>query len=320
MKPDESLAAKALKSISSHMDYELLVSRPGITEPDSDFIWASTFKAPMGVSFIRDKIYFNLFLPEGSDSDGDKKLFLKRVGAKFQDELWQVRRSMDQVTGNYGPALKLAVSNFKSLVIDYSYIKKGRSYVHFIFNDAELERVSESLLSIANQLDGLRVEYLKKTRGEMTAFSVVDESDELSAVTIEINPPNGGRSMKSSDAEISFVMGNVLEDGVKTVGTGSVDRIPGIMMPENVSEIQDGLLSFDTCNPIIVRLVESMATEFIVVYGFYGAVVNGEISLTINVPTQQTPALLRILKVMSENDELWGVKLKEVAYFKDLIR
>ena len=320
MKPGESFALMALKKVSSLMDYEMLVSRPGISEPDSNFIWASTFRAPIGVSFIRENVFFNLFLPEGSENEGDKKLFLNRVGAKFQDDLWQVRRSMDQVKGVYGATLKIAVSNFKSVVLDYSYIKRGRTYAHLVFNEADLSSISDGLLSSRGQENGLRVEYLKKTSGEITVFKVVEDEDQVSAVTIEASYDGvESQSAGNGNEEMFFIMGNVLEKGVKTVGKLGKNGIPELLMPEDVTEMEGSLVSFSSCNQLIVDLVELMASDYIVVYGFYGSVSNHTINLTINVPSQQTPSLLKNIGQLIKSSGSWKVKLSEIIFFKDLI-
>ncbi|AKA47985.1 hypothetical protein IX51_01520 [uncultured archaeon] len=319
MKPDESPALKALKNISCLMNFEMLVSRPGISEPDSDFIWASTFKAPIGLSFVRDDIFFNLFLPEGSESDGDKKLFLKRVGAKFQDDLWQVRRSMDQMKGPYGQGLRVVVANFRTLVIDYAYIKNGRIYVHFTFNEAELDDISSVLLSVSGQLEGLRVEYMKRIDGDITLFKGIDEIDDVSTITIEATPTGSSASMRTRYGEIFFVLGNIRENGVKAIGRSPVNAIPDIIRPEDVNDMGGGLFSFSSGNRLINKLAESMASDYVVLYGFYGSTVNSTINLVINVPRQQTAAVMRILNNAVKDEADWKVKLKEITFFKDLI-
>lgn len=319
MKPEESFASIALKNVSKIMDYELLVSRPGASEPDSNFIWASTFRAPVGVSFVRENVYFNLFLPEGSENEGDKKIFLNRVGAKFRDGLWQVRRSMEQFNGLYGPPMKMAVTSFRTLILDYTYISNGRSYAHFTFNEADLDNISTALLSVTNLVEGLQVEYLKKIKDEVTVFKVINEDDKVSTLTLEASHNDFSDSSQQLEDEVFFILSNVLEKGVKTVGKASKNAIPEILMPTDVKEVDGGIVSFDSRNKLLVNLVELMASSYIVVYGFYGSAVNGDINLAINVPTQQTSALMRILRQLIQDTESWSIKLKEITYFKDLL-
>lgn len=321
MKPEESFASRALRNVSKLMDYEVLVSRPGVSEPDSNFIWASTFRAPIGVSFVGESVYFNLFLPEGSEHEGDKKLFLSRVGAKFLDGLWQVRRSMDQVGWTYGPALKMAVTSFRSVILDYTYISKGRTFAHFTFNEMDLDDISETLLMVSNQLDGLRVEYLKKIRGEITVFKVINENEEVSTLTLEaFKDGHKNSDGHARDDGMFFVLGNILDKGVKTVGRASKNSIPEILKPSGVVQMGEELVSFNSGNQFLTNLVELMASNYIVVYGFYGSALNDSINLAINVPTQQTSALMRILRMLIEDTESWSIKLKEIVYFKDLIK
>ena len=121
MKLTGSITCRTLREICRVMDHEALLSRPGIGEPDSNFIWGSTFWAPIGISFIGENVFFNLLLPKGSENIPDKKMFLNRVEAKFYDDVWQVRRNIDQIKGAYGLPLKAAVAGAKSLTISNSY-------------------------------------------------------------------------------------------------------------------------------------------------------------------------------------------------------
>lgn len=318
MLSEESFASRALKNVSTLMDYEILVSRPGISEPDSNFIWASTFRAPIGVSIVRDEVFFNLFLPAGSENEGDKKLFLNRVGAKFQDDLWQVRRSMSQVSGNYGPAMKLALSLFKSAMVDYSYISNGRTYTHMVFNRDDLQGVSRALLSIPDQVEDLRIEYMKKTGREFTVFRAIDEKEEVSSVTIEASQSDSPPPEGEGDP-MFFLMGNILEKGVKTVGKVPGSGVPEILCPREPVQFGNSLVSFSSCNQFLMSLVELMAREYVVIYGFCGSASGNSINLTINLPSRQVPALLRILRKASSNSGEWQLNLNEVIAFSDLM-
>ena len=69
MKLTESIAGRTLQKICWVMNHEILISRPGTGEPDTDFIWGSTFRAPIGISFIGENVFFN-FVSEKSPSGG----------------------------------------------------------------------------------------------------------------------------------------------------------------------------------------------------------------------------------------------------------
>ncbi|WMT45588.1 MAG: hypothetical protein RE469_05165 [Cuniculiplasma divulgatum] len=58
--------------------------------------------------------------------------------AKFQDGLWQVRGNVSELSTVHENVLNLAVSGFQSVVLNYSFIEKGRYFLHFIFNSQEL--------------------------------------------------------------------------------------------------------------------------------------------------------------------------------------
>lgn len=317
MKREESIAVRSLKSISSAMDYELLVSRHGITEPDTDFIWASSFKAPIGVSLIEESLYFNLFLPKEAENDGDKKIFLKRVGAKLQDDLWQVHREMGEVTGNYGPPMQMAVTIFRSTLLDYMYIKNGRGFAHFVFNGAELEDISSTLLSVSGQVEGFRVEYLRRMGDGITLFRAIEESDKVSTLTVEISPL-GASSSDPEEKETFFAMANVLKEGIKSVGILSGENFPEILAAYDVTRIEGYVRSFKCRNSFLTDLVDMLAKEFIICYGFYGSASNSRISLAMNVPTQQITSVMKILGVVSGKQESWKMKLVEITRFRDI--
>lgn len=315
MIPKESYAYHALKQVSRTVDYEMLTSRPGISEPDSNFIWASTFKAPIGISFIRDDVYFNLLLPKGSENENDKKIFLNRVGARYKDELWQVRRSMAQMDSAYGQNLKLAVSSLNSVVLDYAYIERGRAYAHLVFNSTELPAISQGILSTRSRESGVRVEYLRRTVGDNTVFRVIDRHEEVSAVTIEAVRNSGEQYEHQEGDPAYFLLGNVLDGGLRTICLPGKDGIPSILEPDGVTRIDDNSFSFVSRNQLIMDAVELMAEEFIVVYGSYGSSNEDTLTLTINIPSKQTPSLLKVLERLVDKSGSWKITLKEVMKF-----
>lgn len=82
-----TMASEILDRVSGIMNYELMISTAGIREADSNFMWAATFRAPVGINFIHNDVSINLFLPEGSENQKDVNLFFNRMGAKLQDGL-----------------------------------------------------------------------------------------------------------------------------------------------------------------------------------------------------------------------------------------
>lgn len=317
MIPEKSLAFNALAKASTLMDYEMLVSRPGMSEPDSHFVWASTFRAPIGVSFIRENVYFNLFLPGGSENETDKKLFLNRVGAKFKDDAWQVSRSMEQMNGIYGNALKLAVSNYRSVILDNAYIKNGRTYAHLIFNSADIGNISRGLLANYGRGDGLRIEHLKATAGKKLIFSASGQDEKVMAVTVEVTGNGQNTSKETRETGTTFIMGNILENGVKSICNKDGGRPPAVLLPEEIEEISDSMFRFSSKNSFVVNLVEFLAEENVVVYGYYGTASGNSFTLSINIPSQQRAALFRTLGRLNEMEGQWKVVLKEVICFKD---
>ncbi len=319
MKRDRSFAAGALRQVSDLMDYELLVSRPGIKDKDTNFIWAASFRAPIGVSFTGKNVFFNLFLPEGADKDPEKKLFLNRVGAKFEDDLWQVRRSMDEVTGTYGPALKVVVSNFKSVMLDYTYILKGRFYAHFVFNEADLANVSNALLSLSNKVDGLRVEYLMGAAGEVRIFNAIEENEEASAVTLQAYPDGKEMKWPNDKGNTFFALGNVPEKGVKLVARTDAAKIPKVLEPVEAAQMDGGIVAFHSSNMFLLKLLELIAANYIVVHGFYGSANEDTVTLSVIVPTQQTSALLKVLREMMEEGDSLNFGILEIVDLKELL-
>ena len=165
-------------------------------------------------SFIGDSVYMNLFLPEGSEEEKDKKLFLSRINAKLQDGLWQARRSLDELNGIYSQSLKMAMNGFRSLILDYTYILRGRYYAHFIFNSTDLQQISSLLVSFADSVDGLRVEHMRRLGPSSPLFSGNSGEDDVSAVTISISTSG---TADDSAHDTFFVMGSRMEQGRKTI-------------------------------------------------------------------------------------------------------
>ena len=313
MRLTESIAGRTLQKICGVMNHEILLSRPGTGEQDTDFIWGYTFRAPIGISFIGENVFFNLMLPKGSESAADKKMFLNRVEAKPYDDVWQVRRSMDQIKGAYGPALKTAIAGAKSLTLNNSYVDRGRVYVHFVFNVAELPYVSQQLLLLINQGSDVHVEYLREMNKGHTVFSAIDEKDEYSAVSVEISSREGKSTGSQVTDEMFFVMGNFLGKGVKTFGKKVRGAIPEIIKPEEVSDLDGDLVSFYANNQLIVDLVELLSSKYILLHGFYGSASSRAINLTMNAPARQTQSLLRTLNKLMKGSELWRLQLSEVV-------
>jgi hypothetical protein len=313
MKLTGSIACRTLQEMSRVMDHEALLSRPGIGELDTNFIWGSTFSAPIGISFIGDNVFFNLILPKGSENIADKKMFLNRVEAKLYDEVWQVRRSLDQIKGPYGPPLKAAISGSRSLIINDSYVDRGRVYVHFVFNGYELPYISQQLLLSINEESDVRLEYLREMNEGHTVFSVTDEKSEYTAISIEISHREEKSTGKERIDEIFFVMGNFLDNGVKTFGKKVNEDIPEILQPERVSDLEKNMVSFYTNNQLIVTLVELLSSEYVLLHGFCGSASRTAIKLTMNVPVQQIQSLLRTLNKVMKGSDLWRLQLSEVV-------
>lgn len=313
MPADESFASSAIKMISSFMNRELLVSRPGISEPDSDFLWASTFRAPMGISFADDSIYLNLFMPEDSDLDGERKLFLKRVNAKLQDDLWQVRRNLKDAVGNYGNALRIMMENFSTVMLDYSYIEKGRAYTHFIFNEMDLPLISSGLLALPPSNEDLRVELLRSTNRKCRLFRPPDNVGTASSVTITITRGDMENGEDDEAEGMFFTMGSLVDSGVKMVGKKAGSDLPELLMPTGAAREVGEVVAFRSRNPFLVSFVEAVAREYLVIHGCFGSATPSRINLTINVPPQQVSTLLSTLRRLAGESRECRISLVEVT-------
>ena len=277
-----------IRSVSSMVDYEALFSRPGAGEPDSSFMWTSKFTAPVGMSFLGETLYLNIFLPGGSENEADKKVFLNRVGAKFQDGLWQIRRRMEDKEGAYGHIMKTALMKFRSLVLVNAFIGNGRTYTHFVFNRGDLPAISKAALSLPKMGKEISVEYLKKTDGENIFLKRLQDTEDVYAVTLQIKYSSSKLNQGSLDNETPFALTLLHSNGIKGVGKLNGMEFPSILNAADISEINDNVVSFISNNDFLVSLMKSIVSEYIVVYGIYGVARNDSLNVVINIPKQQT--------------------------------
>lgn len=318
MKPYGDIASEILEQVSDLLNYELLVSTPGIREPDSNFMWAEKFRAPVGINVIEDEVSFNLFLPEGSENEKDKKLFFSRVGAKLENGLWQVRREMSDLSEIYSQTIKMALTQFGSVILDYSYIQEGRYYSHFTFNESDLAGISATLIALNDVIHGYNIEYLRNLKTHAAIFNGVEEIGDLATVSIEIF--KDGASKNGIDGHFPFVMANFMNGGVKTLGKHIGRSPPQILEAKDVASIRGDIVSFKSKNIHITELVKLVASNFIVLYGMYG-IANGEtMKLMLPIPRQQTNILLKVLNTLIVDHPGWNIKLAELSEFGDLKR
>lgn len=313
MSQEETVSFSTLKNTSRILHYEALISRPGVGEPDSRFILSSKFRAPMGISYVGDKMHFDLFLPEGSEDEPEKKLFLNRVGANLQDGVWHVRRSEDQVKELYGPALKFALSSFRTLFMDYSYVEKGRVYIHLMFNENDLPIVSKILLSLDTKSLDLRLEYLKKLGNEETAFKILKDSCDAASVTINIQRTG---SLDAEESErVHFLMGTTLDEGVKTLALSDDAILPDILKPDNAEKIGKNVFTFFSTNEVVTGLMEMMFKDQVVFFGYHGYATENMMSISINLPKLLTTSLLKVLGKLGAQVRGYSIDLQEVVDF-----
>ncbi len=320
MKPDGEQASEILERVSDLLNYELLVSTPGIKEPDSNFMWASRFRAPVGINVIQDEVSFNLFLPEGAENEKDKKLFFSRVGAKLQDGLWQVRRIMSDLSELYASVIKMAVGQFPSVVLDYSFIQEGRYYSHFTFNESDLAGISATLISLTEVIMGYKIEYLKRVPTHASIFNGVEEIGDVSTVTLEIYPQSKTSIEKMGNDATFFIMANFLDEGVKTISWKNGRGIPDILCPDGIANINGKAVSFKTKNRHVTELVKLIASNFIILYGLYGVAEDEYLKIMLPIPKQQTSTLLKVLNELIADQQEWNVKLCEISEFEKSAR
>ncbi len=297
------------------MQYEILISRPGISEPDSSFIWASTFSAPLGISIQGEEVYFDLFLPSGAENEGDKKLFLNRVGAIFQDGIWQVRRTHAQMKNIYGPMIKYTLTSTRTLFMDYAYIEKGRVYIHSLFNENDLPMISNILLSVDTKSLDLRLEYLRKVDKGETAFASLRKNGENSSVTIEVSPKGKPKSKDMETGNFQFLMGTSMDKGVRTIAYAADGIIPDIMKPLNVEKIDDKVYAFFSANEIFTNLMKLMIEENTIFYGYHGFATEDTLSISVNLPKPLTTSILRVLSRLGPKLPDNEIRIREVVDF-----
>ncbi len=306
-----TISKTLVNGITEMIDYELLVSTPGIKEPDSDFMWAQRFRAPVGVSFVGTDVYINLFLPEGSEESKDKNLFLNRVSAKFQDGLWQARRNLNRLSGMYGSSLQMAVNTFRSMFLDYSFIQNGRYFAHFIFSRADLQQISVALVSFADSVEDLRVEYLRKLDADSTLFRGDASLDDVSAVTLGFGK-EAGLDGDSVQKGINFVMASFIDQGIKTICKVSENKLPQFFKATDVQSIKDDVVFCKTSNELLIALISELMSNFIVIYGIYGVASDNSANVVFTLPTQQTTAFLRAMQSISSDDGSSEISILEV--------
>ena len=317
MSPDGEIASVIIEKITELLNYEMLVSAPGIVEPDSNFMWASNFRAPTGINVINDEVFLNLFLPEGSEQDKDKKIFFSRVDAKLQDGLWQVRRDFNDLSEVYGSVIKMALGTFRSVILDYSYIQEGKYFAHFSFNEKDLEGISSVLISLTEVMSGYKIEYLKKVREKGKMFSGVDEIAEVTTFSLELLYLDEDVAEFQNDTMCHFVMANFLEGGIKAIGTTQNNSPPALLGPREVINETGNISYFKVYNKDIIQLVKGIVSSFIILYGLYGTVSGNCIRLMLPIPTQQTGLLLEVLNKLKQDSPELNLKLLEVSRFSE---
>ncbi len=298
-----SHAYLGLKRIHELLDTEVLISRQGVSEPDSDFIWAPTFMAPQSIVMLDGQLFLNLFLPEGSEEDQEKKIFLNRVGAKFQDGLWQVRKRTDQLKGSYGAPLQFTLSTFKTAVVDQVYIKNGRVYLHLLMNNAEFELYSRLTIRRQKEVPDLKIEHFKNYDGKSPAYLIPGMEEDLYFVTMKFGTGTHVFPTKEEDDQFFYVLANFVEGGVKTVGYSKEGIIPELLAADEVSSPAENIYTFKTNNRFILSLMKEVANQFVVVFGFYGALSDQCATLTAAIPRKQVKMFLRILSSISEETQ-----------------
>lgn len=312
-----SQAYKGLNRIPELLDFEILISRPGVSDPDSSFIWASTFMAPEGFVFLEGQMFMNLFLPEGSENDPEKKIFLNRVNAKLQDGLWQVRRRMDQLKGKYGGPMQFAISNFRTTIVDRLYIKNGRNYGHLLMNHTDFETFSKMLLTVRNQMPDIKIEYFRRAEWGMNAYLIPGLEKDLSFVTVEFARSGSNESMGGEDQEFFFVLANFVEEGVKAISLSSNGKIPELLKPGRVANPGGNVYTFRSNNAFILSLVRAIANQYVVVFGSFGTITSRKTTLTVALPSEQVQAFIRVLAGVKEEVRECDPVVTEIMSLKD---
>ncbi len=312
-----ALASEILDKVSGIMDYELMISTAGIREADSNFMWATTFRAPVGINFIHSNVSINLFLPEGSEYQKDVNLFFNRVGAKFQDGLWQVRRRMDQLKGQYGGPMQTAMSVFKTAIVDQMYIRKGRNYGRLLINHSELEFYSRILLRVQKERPDFRIEYYRPFDGRDSAFLIPGMEEELVFVTMEFHKNTQPDPTVSGEDEFFFTLANFVEGGVKAIALSKYSNVPDILASVEVSSPTENVFTFKSNNEFILSLVRALANQYVVILGYYGTINQENATLTVAMPREQIQIFMRTLAEVANEAHECNPIITEVVSLKD---
>lgn len=313
MNTEESISFRALSKTTEIMQYEALISRHGIIQPDSNFIWRSTFQAPLGININGERGFFDIFLNEGAENEPDKKLFLNRVDAKLKDGIWHVRRTDEELKGSYGNMTNFPLLSFNSLFNDYSYIANGRIYIHLLFNENDLSAVSRAFLSIDTAGLGIRLEFLRRLKEGATAFCDLKEREDASSVTIEIS--SDGNFDDEGEAVAHFLMNPNLKKGVRTLLSAPGGKIPEIMKPLDPQKINDNVTAFYCSNEVIFGLMKKMFEESIIFFGYHGFATENKISLTVNLPDPLKTSLIRVVGKVENEVPDYSIRIREVVEF-----
>lgn len=317
MDKKNSHAYVGLKKIPELLDLEILVSRTGIGESDSTFIWASTFMAPESIVMLDGQMFLNLFLPEGSETDQEKKIFLNRVDAKLLDGLWQVRRRMDQLKGDYGGPLQFTLSTFRTAVVDQAYIRNGRAYVRLLMNSCDFDLYSRLMLRGIRERKDLKIEYFRKSEGKNTNYLIPGLEEDLCFVTMKFGTGNQISPSYEEDDQFFFIMANFVEGGVKTIGRTKSGSVPQILLPEEVSNPAENVYTFKTNNKFVLSLMRQIAYQYALIFGFYGTISKDSASLTAAIPKEQVQFFLKILASVSEENGDCTPLVTEIMSIKD---
>ena len=312
-------AYRGLKKIPNLLDFEVLMSRLGVSESDSNFIWASTFTAAESIASLDGQLFLNLFLPEGSENDPEKKLFLNRVGAKFQDGLWQVRRRMDQLKGKYGAFIQTTLYTFKTAVFDQMYIKNGRVYGRLLINHSELEPFSRLLMKVKKERPDLRVEHYGKYDRNGMPYLIQRLGEELTFVTVEFGYGNPHLLPVDEEGDFFFILAHFVESGVKAVASSADGKIPDLLVAEDISNPNENLFTFRSNNKFINSLLRALANQFVVVFGFFGTVGRDNATLTAAMPKEQVQVFLRTLSSVTEESKECKPVILEIVSSKDFL-
>ena len=312
-------AYRGLRKIPELLDFEVLISRPGYSEPDSNFIWASTFMAPESIGSLDGQMFLNLFLSEGSENDPEKKIFLNRVGAKLQDGLWQVRRRMDQLKGKYGGPLQTTINTFRTAIPDQLYIRNGRNYGRLLLNHTDMELYSRLFLMVQKERPDLRVEHYRKYEGKGIPYLIPGFEDELAFVTMEFGSGNAPLPEVDEEGRFFYILAYFVEGGVKAVARSPDGKIPDLLKAEDIANPEENLFTFKSNNKFILALLRALANQYVVIFGFFGSVGRNNATLTVALPREQVQVFLRTLASVAEETDDCNPIIAEVVSARDFL-